>query len=69
MTRYFVNRNAQADDEHEIHTQYCPFVPRRPENRVPLGRFTRCQDALEVARRYYTQVDGCAICSPTCNKR
>ena len=67
MPRYFVNRNVQSNDEHEVHTENCPFVPR-PENRVPLGRFAGCQEALEVARKYYSQLDGCAICSPTCHK-
>lgn len=37
------------------------------ENRIPVGRFVDCRDALMLARRYYLSVDGCPHCCPDCN--
>ena len=66
MPRYYVNKNAQSNGDHEVHRQDCSFLPDE-ENRIYLGDFTNCRDAVRKAREYYRQVDGCYYCSPACH--
>jgi len=66
MASYYVNRNAQTNGDHEVHVANCSWFPA-PENIVYLGEFTHCQPAVEKAKEYYAQVNGCAYCCPFCN--
>ncbi len=68
MTRYYVNKNAQSDGYHEVHTTGCPHSPDE-HNRIPLGNHDSCGPALIAARAIYANVDGCKYCCPRCNKR
>jgi len=69
MAYYCVNKNAQPTGEHEVHKldTSCPHLPA-PENRIDLGWHSDCQSALRKAKEFYSNVDGCAYCCPTCNK-
>ena len=58
---YYVNRVAQPNGEHEVHTSTCRFLPAA-SNRVVLGYFFNSRDALQAARRIYSNVDGCFYC-------
>jgi hypothetical protein len=42
MAKYHVNRNAQANRDHEVHTTGCSWLPD-PENRIYLGDFSNCR--------------------------
>ena len=64
--RYYVNKNAQANGDHEVHTASCAFLPD-PDNRLYLGDFTNCRDAVKEAKKHYRQSDGCYYCSPECH--
>ncbi|MDR6338722.1 hypothetical protein HNQ91_001773 [Filimonas zeae] len=66
--KYYVSTNAQPTGEHEVHNESCPFLPK-PENRVYLGDFSTCQDAVAKASSYYSNVDGCKVCSPSCHTK
>ena len=66
MARYYVNRNAQANGDHEVHTSSCSFMPSS-ENRIYLGDFSSCQPAVAEAKRYYNQVNGCYYCCNACH--
>lgn len=66
MTRYYVNKNAQSNGDHEVHTSGCSYLPA-PENRQYLGEFASCRGAVQEARKYYSQVDGCFYCSNACH--
>jgi len=66
MARYYVNKNAQANGDHEVHVVTCTFLPL-PENRIYLGDFTSCRPAVREARKYYNQVNGCYYCSYECH--
>jgi len=68
MAKYYVNKNAQPTGEHEVHTEDCT-QGASPENRLYLGVFSNCQDAVRAARNHYSNVDGCAYCSATCHTR
>jgi hypothetical protein len=67
MENYYVNKNEQDNGEHEVHRHSCSYLPE-PENRVELGKFSNCQDAVKKAREFYEDVDGCAFCCRTCHK-
>ncbi len=66
MSRYYVNKNAQANGDHEVHTPGCAFLPN-PENRIYLGDFSSCFPAVREARKYYPQSNGCYYCSRACH--
>jgi len=68
MAVYYINRNAQPSGEHEVHTSECTFLPS-PENRILLGAFYSCQNAIIEARKYYPNVDGCFYCCLPCHKK
>jgi len=67
MARYYVNKNAQSNGDHEVHKSGCDWMPK-PENRIYLGDFPSCHGAVREAKKYYlTTADGCAHCSPECH--
>lgn len=68
MERYCVNKNAQTSGEHEVHTENCKKLPEI-YNRIDLGYFSTCDEALNKARGYYSNVDGCIHCCPKCHKK
>lgn len=66
MSSYYVNRNAQANGDHEVHDQICTFLPSA-ENRIYLGEHYSCSSAVVAARVYYPQSNGCYWCSRSCH--
>ncbi len=66
MASYYVNRNEQTNGDHEVHIQTCYCLPLA-ENRIYLGEFSDCRPAVASAKTYYTQVNGCFYCCPTCH--
>ena len=66
MAQYYVNKEAQVNGDHEVHTSDCSYLPTA-ENRQYLGTFSDCGDAVQEARRYYTQANGCYYCSTECH--
>jgi len=65
MAEYYVNRHAQWNGDHEVHTAECAFLPD-VNARLYLGVFTTCFPALHEARKHYHQSNGCHHCSPPC---
>ena len=68
MERYYVNKHAQATGEHEVHTGSCSYLPEE-DNRIYLGSFSNCKEALEDARKHYSDVDGCCYCCSSCHTK
>jgi hypothetical protein len=66
MANYYVNKNAQANGDHEVHWSGCSDMPL-PENRIYLGDFDTCGPAIRKAKEYYWQSNGCYYCSPSCH--
>ena len=58
MARYYVNKNAQTNGDHEVHKTGCSWLPS-VNNRIYLGDFIYCSTAVNEARKHYTQVNGC----------
>lgn len=66
MANYYVNKNAQLNGDHEVHTTGCSFLPNT-DNRIYLGDFTSCRSAVQEAKKHYSQVNGCYYCSRECH--
>lgn len=66
MSDYYVNKNAQWNGDHEVHTSECSYLPQ-PANRIYLGNFSSCRPAVTEAKKYYNQVNGCYHCSYSCH--
>lgn len=68
MKKYYVNKNAQSNGDHEVHQESCRYLPLLA-NRQYLGEFSTCESAVNEAKRYYNQSNGCKTCSPTCHTK
>lgn len=66
MARYYVVKRAQANGDHEVHHEYCAWLPSE-SNRLPLGQFDDCRDAIAEAKKHYEQTNGCARCCLECH--
>lgn len=66
MTRYYVNKNRQANGDHEVHKSGCDDMPNEG-NRLYLGTFDSCHGAVREAKKYYPTADGCFYCSRECH--
>jgi len=66
MAKYYVNKNAQANGDHEVHTADCTRLPLE-ENRIYLGDFTSCTPAVREAKKHYSQSNGCYYCAKPCH--
>ena len=64
--RYYVNKNAQSNGDHEVHTSSCSFLPSET-NRIYLGDFATCGPAVAEARKHYSQCNGCYYCASVCH--
>lgn len=64
--RYYVNKNAQLNGDHEVHKSGCNYIPE-VNNRIYLGEFFSCYEAVNAARKYFPQVNGCYYCSNSCH--
>lgn len=65
-SRYYVNKNAQSNGDHEVHVPSCSFFPDA-ENRIYLGEFSSCQPAVTEAKKHYRQSNGCYYCCNACH--
>jgi hypothetical protein len=69
MNLYYVNKNAQANGDHEVHKSTCSYLPE-PQHQLYLGYFSNCQDAVKEAKKTYPFfADGCHYCCPECDLR
>lgn len=66
MSNYYVNKNAQSNGDHEVHTAICNFLPNT-ENRIYLGSHNNCASAVKESRKHYTKTNGCYYCCKECH--
>ena len=57
---YYVNRSEQSNGDHEVHEQGCARLPET-YNRIYLGNYDSCSNAVREARKYYSQVMAATI--------
>ncbi|OUK70869.1 hypothetical protein EKN39_11965 [Enterobacter hormaechei] len=63
---YYVNKNAQANGDHEVHVSSCDRLPHE-SNRQYLGIFETCSPAVREAKKTYPQSNGCYYCCYSCH--
>ena len=68
MAKYYMNKNAQNNGDHEVHKEECFWMPKM-ENQLFLGEFYSCENAVKKAREIYYGADGCKHCIPNCHTR
>lgn len=74
MAKYIINKNKQdseSGENHEIHNEdYCKRLPNY-ENRIDLGYFNNCKDAMDNAIKRFPksskEIDGCFWCCNDCH--
>lgn len=66
MARYYVNKTAQLNGDHEVHEDDCQWLPSE-SNREYLGTFSSCFQAVAEAKKTYPTANGCATCSSDCH--
>jgi hypothetical protein len=66
MDFYYVNKNKQANGDHEVHKSSCNYLPT-DSNRMYLGYFSTCQEAVREAKKTYPQSNGCYYCCYACH--
>jgi hypothetical protein len=66
MKHYYVNDNAQSNGDHEVHADGCTYL-QHIISKTYLGFFANAIPAVQQARRYYLQSNGCAYCCPEAN--
>jgi hypothetical protein len=69
VPEYCVNKNAQpGTGDHEVHdlSSQKGCLPDS-ENRLNLGTHASCGGAVEAAKRYYDDVNGCYYCASECH--
>lgn len=69
MELYYFNINKDSKGYNEVHTSTCSWLPSQ-ENRVYLGYFSTCQDAIKEAQKQHPTYtfDGCYYCCKPCHK-
>ena len=66
MDRFYVNKNAQDNGDHEVHKEGYNWMPEE-SNKIYLGLFTNCHEAVKEAKKTYIKSNGCFYCSRECN--
>lgn len=65
--RFYLNKEAQTNGDQEVHQATCLFLPGE-ENRIDLGEFYSCKDAIDKAKVIYVKSNGCYFCARLCHK-
>ena len=66
MYHYYVNKNTQANGDHEVHKEGCSYLPELV-NRIDLGNYYSYDAAVIEARKYYYNANGCYYCCKECH--
>lgn len=66
MAEFCVNKSEQTNGDHEVHERGCVYWPAS-QNVQGLGWHANCSSAVQAARQYYRQVNGCKTCARSCH--
>jgi hypothetical protein len=64
--RYYVNKKAQLNGDHEVHTATCSHGPDTAKA-LYLGDFASCGPAVTEAKKTYSKSNGCYYCCNSCH--
>jgi hypothetical protein len=62
MKSYYVRIKPQLNGTYAVHREDCPFLPSK-ENRIYLGKYSSCFEALKHAKMYFREATGCYFCT------
>ncbi|WP_300687820.1 hypothetical protein [Chryseobacterium sp.] len=62
MKKYYVNKRAQSNGDHEE----CRYIPD-PANRKYLGEYSSCNNTVRESKKTDSQSNGCKTCSHECH--
>ena len=65
MNYYFINKIAENNGDYEVHKVDCNFLPD-DSDRLYLGVFSNCKEAMIKAKEIYDQSNGCYNCCSEC---
>jgi hypothetical protein len=68
MTNYIIHINSQTNGDHKVHKITCSILPN-PPNRLYLGDFSNCYDAIKEAKKYDPEAESCPLCAPECQNK
>lgn len=63
MNFYCVDTDAGQKGEHIVHRVKCQYLP---SDKIELGPFPSCYEAIQSARKYYRHINGCQHCCIEC---
>lgn len=66
--KYYVHKYTDTQGDHEVHVEGCQKIPL-PENRIYLGEFSNCDEAVREAKKHRSPVNGCYYCCNLCHTR
>lgn len=67
MKNYYLSTYVKNNGNYEVHSLDCYFLPKQ-EHRILLGFFDDGKDALNAAKKYKSNIEGCKFCIPECYK-
>mgnify|MGYP006205900393 CR=1 FL=1 len=68
MKPYYVNKKAQSNGDHEVHTSECKFL-QIAGSKTYLGLFLSCKEAVVNAKKTYKESNGCYYCCNECHTK
>jgi hypothetical protein len=66
VQHYYINTHEQVNGQHVVHVPRCNYFPEE-KDRIYLGAFTSCHDALKAAKSHYDKSNGCPWCCTDCH--
>jgi hypothetical protein len=67
MQKYYLNKKPLLDGSYSVHKEGCPFIADT-DQRIYLGKFNSCLEAVRTARVICTPSDGCYFCCMSCSE-
>jgi hypothetical protein len=61
VQHYYVSKLEQSNGKHEVHVPRCAHFPD-PDDRLYLGTFIRCDEAVKAAQSHFENACGCPCC-------
>ncbi|KIF80115.1 hypothetical protein [Noviherbaspirillum autotrophicum] len=61
MQHYYVDKKETSNGDHEVHVPRCEYLPEA-NDRIYLGAFSNCGDAVRQAKSHYGRSTGCRWC-------
>ena len=68
MNKYYVNKTAQPNGDHEVHEDSCYWLSLA-NSKEYLGTHSNCDSAVKEAKKKYPTANGCMSCSKECHTK